>query len=519
MHLILPPNVSARTFDRALERFAGVVGQQWVLSSDEDRETYLDAYAIGDGRDHAPAAAVAPQSVEEIQALLRIANEHRIPLWPVSRGKNLGYGAAAPVMSGTVVLDLGRMKRILEVNEKFGYCVIEPGVGFFDLYSHLREHKIPLWMSVPGNAWGSVLGNALERGIGYTPYGDNSSKLCGMEVVLPSGELVRTGMGAMAGAKGWQHYQYGFGPAWDQLFVQSNFGVVTKAGVWLMPEPEATLRVRVQLPKAEDIGWAIDELARLRLRNVIEHPFVFGNYLHDASVFSQREEWYRGPGSIPDEISEKIMARYGIGWWSFGLTLSGYPDAIRAHAQVVRTALEPHLGHELKFESWQRGEPIEKSGAGIPSVLPLQIVNWRGGRGGHIGFSPVMPPDGQLALERFRRVKALYEQHGLDYYTSFTMGHRHINNVNLIIYDRDDKAMTDSARALFNALIADAASQGYGEYRTHISFMDTVAQTFDFNQHALLRLNETVKDALDPNGILAPGKSGIWPRALRNKRA
>ena len=128
-----------------------------------------------------------------------------------------------------------------------------------------------------------------------------------------------------------------------------------------------------------------------------------------------------------------------------------------------------------------------------------------------------MPPDGQLALERFRRVKALYEQHGLDYYTSFTMGQRHINNVNLIINDRDDKAMTDGARALFKALVADAASQGYGEYRTHISFMDEVVRTFDFNQHALLRLNETVKDGLDPNGILAPGKSGIWPRSLRGK--
>jgi 4-cresol dehydrogenase (hydroxylating) len=49
--------------------------------------------------------------------------------------------------------------------------------------------------------------------------------------------------------------------------------------------------------------------------------------------------------------------------------------------------------------------------------------------------------------------------------------------------------------------------------------MDDVALTFDFNNHALLRLNETVKDALDPNGILAPGKQGIWPKAFRGVRA
>jgi 4-cresol dehydrogenase (hydroxylating) len=49
--------------------------------------------------------------------------------------------------------------------------------------------------------------------------------------------------------------------------------------------------------------------------------------------------------------------------------------------------------------------------------------------------------------------------------------------------------------------------------------MDHIANTYDFNNHALWRLNETLKDAVDPNGILAPGKSGIWPKALRSRRA
>jgi FAD/FMN-containing dehydrogenase len=71
---------------------------------------------------------------------------------------------------------------------------------------------------------------------------------------------------------------------------------------------------------------------------------------------------------------------------------------------------------------------------------------------------------------------------------------------------------------VFEILIREAAAAGYGEYRTHISFMDQIARTYGWNNGAMLKLNELLKDALDPRGILAPGKQGIWPSRYRTAK-
>ena len=96
MKLTLPPRVSAAKFEQALKAFEGVVGKGWVLATDEDRDAYSDIYAPGPESEWPASAALAPASVEEVQAIVRLANEYNTPLWPTSRGKNLGYGANAP---------------------------------------------------------------------------------------------------------------------------------------------------------------------------------------------------------------------------------------------------------------------------------------------------------------------------------------------------------------------------------------------------------------------------------------
>ena len=517
MKLTLPPGLSAAQLDLALKDFAKIVGDEWVLSTDLDRDTYLDHFAV-DVSAHAASAAVAPLTAEQVRDVVKAANVHKVPLWPISRGKNFGYGGAAPRLKGSVVLDLSRMKKI-EFDVENGTALVEPGVGFYDLYDYIQARKLPYWMSTPGNSWGSVMGNALDRGVGYTTYGDHTSKICGMEVVLPTGELIRTGMGAMKGSPNWNLYRYGFGPAWDQMFVQSNFGVVTKMGLWLMPAPESMIALDVELENMDDLGWAVDVIAPLRREGVLQHTPSLGSWLRGAAVLTTRKEWYDKPGALPDDVIAAIRKRFGIGWWSVALRLYGYEDVNEGAAKVIQRAFARRSSQPLKISRWKEGQPLEQTPfQGFPVTFPLQNAAWHGGRGGHMGYSPILPSTGAAALDQLHRTYKLYRDFGMDYHGSFTMGERNIVNVNQVLFNKDDPEMMGRVGKFVEALVSDATAKRYGEYRTHIDYMDLVASTYDFNNHALRRANETVKDALDPNGILAPGKSGIWPRRYRSER-
>ncbi len=106
-----------------------------------------------------------------------------------------------------MIVSIREMNRVLEVDDELAYAVVEPGVRFFDLYEHLRAGGYRLWPSIPDLGWGSVVGNTLENGRGYTPYGDHPTTQCGLEVVLADGEVLRTGMGGMTELAPWNAFR------------------------------------------------------------------------------------------------------------------------------------------------------------------------------------------------------------------------------------------------------------------------------------------------------------------------
>lgn len=146
--LALPPNVDASKFQEYANRAGNIVGPDNVTIISDRKEfgrydyfnpsKAADMFNLMDSDYFVCSAVIAPRGVEDTQALMKLANEYEIPQWPFSVGRNLGYGAAAPRVRGSVCLDMGRhMKKILKVDVEGAYALVEPGVTFFDLHNYL----------------------------------------------------------------------------------------------------------------------------------------------------------------------------------------------------------------------------------------------------------------------------------------------------------------------------------------------------------------------------------------------
>jgi 4-cresol dehydrogenase (hydroxylating) len=503
-----------------LAAFATIVGQDAVLSTDGALEPYLDPFAPGNARAHEASAIVMPADVGQVCAVLAVANRYRVPLWSVSTGRNYAYGGASPRLKGCVVLDLQRMNRVIEINEKLGYALVEPGVSYYDLYRALKDQGCKLWLDPPAAGWGSMVGNTLERGFGTTSYGDHAAMQCGMEVVLANGDVVRTGMGAMSGSADWQVFKAGFGPSYDSMFMQSNFGVVTKLGVWLMPRPEGYMLCGYAFRHDADLEGIVETLRPLKLDDTIQSNAVIESAVRWAAGISPRNKWYDGLGAMPDAAIDEMARRIGIGRWNLRFCLYGPQALVKARRDVIHQRFSSIADADL-HESPYIDAGIEPKGGGdrlqvgIPGLDAFNLLNWRGGSGAHVDFSPVCPPLGADAVKQYRMIRDRAAQYGFDYYGGFTAGQRSMHHIFAAIFNRDDPAQVRGAGGLLTALTVDFGAARYGQYRTHLDIMDLAASQYDFNNHALMRMSTTIKDALDPNGILSPGKQGIWPGGVK----
>ena len=231
-----------------------IVGPEHVSGDAPDMIPYIkDSYSTMMGRDvPLPDFVVMPNSAEEVQQIVKLANEHLFPIYPRSFGVNIA-GSALPYNAGGVVLDLKRMDRIVEINQDTMTATIEPGVT----WGRLRKEANKLGLDVipiGGPYQTSPVGNHLLTNI--TPYSSkyHCDRAVTLKAVLPNGEMLRTGSWASAeGGDVNPYFRYAYGPDMTGMFRGSmgNYGIIV----------ELVERLRPLAPVENNLYFGFEELA------------------------------------------------------------------------------------------------------------------------------------------------------------------------------------------------------------------------------------------------------------------
>ena len=487
-----------------------------------------------------------PASTKEVQALVQTANRYGTPLYPISTGKNWGLGSRLPIQDQCAVVELSRMNRIIEVNEEEQYAVIEPGVTQKQLYDYLQEHAIPLLINVTGSsADTSIIGNSLERGIGY--FESRADALSGMEVVLGNGEIVRTGFGHYAESSSTYIYHHGVGPSIDGLFSQSNFGIVTSAGFALMPKPEAQSVVVIRIDHDNKLGRLTEALAGLLKNKVTDSVIHIGN--------DNRSHIAMGPlifnhlvqnGMSESEARESsllFLKQEGFGPWSALAGLMGTKGQVKLAQKQIRSAMrgigcvtfltKSRIAMAKSVLSGLRIFPTIKRKIAIltavealfdysscvPSSAAMQSVWWPmekrtypsdhepdSTRSGILYVVPFCPLRERDVTRMVQIANTICETFGfLPYITLNTVNSRCVEAVINIAFNRDDATETHQAQMCADRMLKAYLDEGMVPYRVGVQDMSKIVQEDD----SFWRTIRDLKLSVDPNGIIAPGRYNL----------
>ena len=200
-----------------------------------------------------PDAAVWPIKTEQIAAILKLANKEKFPV--IARGAGTSLAGLTVPQQGGLILDLGRMNEIIEINIEDRLAVVQPGVVYDDLARALAPHG---FFFPPDPASGAVCtlgGNVATNagGIKGAKYGTTKDYVLGLEVVLPDGRILHTGSNCMKSVSGYDL---------TRLFVGSEgtLGVITEITLKINPKPPLTRTAMATFNVLEDVGKAVTEI-------------------------------------------------------------------------------------------------------------------------------------------------------------------------------------------------------------------------------------------------------------------
>lgn len=481
-------------------------------------------------------AALLPQ-------VMRTAQTHRIAVYPLSTGRNWGYGTAMPVKDGCVIIDLSALRRILHFDAELGVVTVEPGVTQEMLADFLDAGKFPYLVPVTGaGPTCSLMGNALERGYGITPHADHFGAVTDLEAVLADGTLYRTALRESGGDDLARLFKWGIGPYSTGLFSQSGFGVVTRMSIALARRPQC---IKVCLFSLHD--EALLEPIAGRIRSILSDlPGILGaiNLMNRHRVLAMTAPFPAdrlGPdGLIPPAVIQALGKQYQVQPWTGFATLYGTKRVVAAAQKEMRTALggiasrvlflTPRQARTLqRLASWLPGSIGKRLYstaatlsnslelvAGRPNETALPLAYWRNreppkGRWrdpsrdgcGMIWYAPLVPMRPATVCNYVDMVRQVTRQYGLEPLITLTsINDKLFDSTVPLLFERNDPDALRAARACYMALIEAGRGLGCFPYRLNVDAMGEMAarSAESVTFHARLR------EAFDPHNLLAPGR-------------
>ncbi len=506
----------------ALDEIKTLIGSENVIS-DSDTLAQLSKNSLGVPKKI--AGCIYPCSPNDVQNIIRIANTYQTPLYPVSRGENIGYGDKSPVKDYQILVSLEKMNRILEFDDIHGYVTIEPGVSQKQLYDFLQEKKANFWMdaTAAGNT-ASIVGNTLEGGFGHTPKGDHRNLISNLTIVLGNGQIINTGTFP------------GLGPDISGLFVQSNFGIVIAMQIELVPIPEHYESFVLSLKTDKDLERLITDISELRRQGVLNSLLHITNATRALISTKKCPEQFRNQ-TISNEMAQQLMTSLlvKIGLWSGLGALYGSKQEIIAKKKLLKKRLSSYarirfftdkkirrITRFLSYHFFDRFNGIQniREGLesyriahdlmkGIPSDEPKENIYWRIHSKNDLGliwFAPTFSANGEITRKVVSISESLFNSYGFELPITFTLVKPdRIVGILSISFNINNKGETKKAHDLYHELKQNFERHAIQTYRSSILNMDATV----YHDQGKIKTLKQLKSTLDPCHIISPGRYGI----------
>ncbi|GAA1457030.1 FAD-binding oxidoreductase [Williamsia maris] len=416
----------------------------------------------------APLVVVRPRAADEVQAVVRACLAHETPV--VTRGAGTGLSGGANATAGCVVIALDGMNSIVEIDQLERYAVVEPGVINDDLRTACAEHGLWYPPDPASSPWSTIGGNVATNagGLCCVKYGVTRDYVLGMQIVTGTGDLVRLGHKTAKGVAGYDL-------AGLMVGSEGTLGIITEITVKLRPLQDPQRTVAGYFDSIVDAGRAVSAVAAAGLTpsalELIDRQCLLAvdawknmGLSVDANVVLLGR--VDTPGSIGDQEAEKMHACFSEAGatWAAVSTDAEEADALFAARRLAYPAME-RLG-------------------------------------------PVLTEDVCVPKKHVPEMLSRIEQIGIEFGTTIAnIAHAGDGNLHpLLITPHGDDEARARAQAAFATIIDAALELGgtvTGEHGVGLLKKDGLVQELD---PVVLSMHRAVKAALDPHGILNPGK-------------